>query len=61
MYTVGSQLVLPDCKQLPDDVQAGDCVHIGLHTAAKVHFNTRMLHLFSTFPLHTYMYIQPGH
>jgi len=46
MY-LGSQLVLPDCKQLPDDVESGDCVHIGLQTTAKVLFNTRM----SSFPL----------
>ena len=38
----GSQLVLPDCKQLEDDVQAEDCVHIGLRTTTKVLFNTRM-------------------
>jgi len=51
MY-LGSQLVLPDCKQLPDDVESGDCVHIGLQTTAKVLFNTRM----SSFPLGLFMY-----
>ena len=38
----GRQLVLPDCKQLPDDAEASDCIHIGLQPARKVHFETRM-------------------
>lgn len=40
---IGSQLVLPDCKQLPDDVEASDCIHIGLQSSTNVFLQTRML------------------